>query len=55
MRRCTSVGKHTKRMQTELEELWSQIVEWPPEIQQKVMDAIRAIQAEYIDGDSESF
>jgi len=36
-------------MKTELEELWVQLVEWPPEVQQKVMDAIRAIQAEYID------
>jgi hypothetical protein len=42
-------------MPKELEELWSQIVEWPPEIQQKVMDAIRAIQAEYIHGDADSF
>lgn len=42
-------------MQKELEELWSQIVEWPSEIQQKVMDAIRAIQAEYIDGGPDNF
>jgi hypothetical protein len=42
-------------MQKELQELWSQIVEWPPEIQQKVMDAIYAIQAKYIDDDSDSF
>jgi hypothetical protein len=38
-------------MEEELKELWSHLVEWPPEIQQKVMDAIRAIQAEYVDGD----
>ena len=38
-------------MPKELEELWPQIVEWPPEIQQKLIDAIRAIQAEYIDGE----
>ena len=55
MRRCTSAGKHNKYMQKELEELWSQIVEWPPEIQQKVMDAVRAIQAEYIDADANNF
>jgi hypothetical protein len=36
-------------MKTEFEELWVQLQEWPPEVQQKVMDAIRAIQAEYID------
>lgn len=42
-------------MQKELEELRAQIVEWPPEIQQEVMDAIRAIQAEYIDGGADSF
>ena len=40
-------------MPAELEELWSLITEWPPELQQKVMDAIRAIQAEYIDGDTD--
>jgi hypothetical protein len=34
-------------MQKDLEELWSQIVEWPPEIQRKVLDAIYAIQVEY--------
>ena len=33
-------------MKTDLEELWVQLVEWPPEVQQKVMDAIRAMQAE---------
>lgn len=42
-------------MPKEFEELWSQIVEWPPELQRKVMDAIRAIQAEYIDGGADSF
>ena len=36
-------------MRKELEELWVQLVEWPPEVQQKVMDAIHAIQAGYID------
>lgn len=51
MQRCTSAGKQTRRMEEELKELWSHLVEWPPEIQQKVMDAIRAIQAEYVDGD----
>jgi hypothetical protein len=40
-------------MPYELEELWPQIVEWPPEIQQKLVDAIRALQAEYIDDDSD--
>jgi len=40
-------------MPKELEEVWSQIVEWPPDIQQKLIDAIRAIQAEYIDGESD--
>jgi hypothetical protein len=42
-------------MEQELEELWSQIVEWPTDLQQKVIDAIRAIQAEYIDGSAEIF
>jgi hypothetical protein len=36
-------------MQKELGELWPQIIDWPPEVQQKVIEAIRAIQAEYID------
>jgi hypothetical protein len=39
-------------MSDELEHLFRRIADWPPEIQQKVMDAIRAIQAEYIDGDA---
>jgi hypothetical protein len=54
MRLCASAGKHNKCMPKELEELWSQIVNWPPEVQQKVTDAIRAIQAEYIDGTADS-
>jgi hypothetical protein len=40
-------------MEKELEELWVRLVEWPPEVQQKVMDAIRAIQAEYIDSNAD--
>ena len=42
-------------MSDELEELLQLIADWPPEVQQKVMDAIRAIQAEYIDGNTDSF
>jgi hypothetical protein len=42
-------------MSDELEELLQLIVDWPPEVQQKVMDAIQAIQAEYIDGNTDSF
>jgi hypothetical protein len=38
-----------------LEELWPQIAEWPPEIQQKVIYAIRVILAEYIHGDADNF
>ena len=37
-------------MSDELEQLLHRIADWPPEVQQKVIDAIRAIQAEYIDG-----
>ena len=37
-------------MSDELEQLLRRLADWPPEVQQKVMDAIRAIQAEYIDG-----
>jgi hypothetical protein len=36
-------------MPDELEQLLQLIADWPPEMQQKIMDAIRAIQAEYID------
>ena len=43
-------------MPDELEQLLSLIVDWPPEVQQKIIDAIRAIQAEYIEGgDTDSF
>jgi hypothetical protein len=42
-------------MPKELEELWPLIVDWPSEIQQKVIDAIRAIQAEYIDAKADHF
>jgi hypothetical protein len=42
-------------MREELEQLLQLVDDWPPEIQQKIMDAIRAIQAEYIDGDADSF
>jgi hypothetical protein len=42
-------------MSDELEQLLLLIVDWPDEVQQKVIDAIRAIQAEYIDGDADSF
>jgi hypothetical protein len=42
-------------MSDELEELLRSIADWPPEVQQKVINAIRAIQAEYIDGDTDSF
>ena len=34
----------------ELEQLLDSVADWPPDVQQKVMDAILAIQAEYIDG-----
>jgi hypothetical protein len=37
-------------MQHELEELLRLVADWPPDVQQKIIDAIRAIQAEYIDG-----
>jgi hypothetical protein len=37
-------------MPDELEQLFQLVADWPPEMQQKIMDAIRAIQAEYIDG-----
>jgi len=42
-------------MSDELEQLLQLAADWPPEVQQKIMDAIRAIQAEYIDGDPDSF
>jgi hypothetical protein len=42
-------------MSDELEQLFQLVADWPPEVQQKIMDAIRAIQAEYIDGDADSF
>jgi len=42
-------------MPDELEQLLDGVADWPSDIQQKVIDAIRAIQAEYIDGDSDSF
>jgi len=34
----------------ELEQLLDGLADWPLDVQQKVIDAIRAIQAEYIDG-----
>ena len=37
-------------MPSELEQLLDDLADWPPEIQQKINDAIRAIQAEYVDG-----
>jgi hypothetical protein len=37
-------------MSDELKQLFQLVADWPPEVQQKIMDAIRAIQAEYIDG-----
>lgn len=40
-------------MSDELEQLWSPVADWPPDVQQKVMDAIHAIQAEYIDGNAD--
>jgi hypothetical protein len=42
-------------MSDELEQLLRRIADWPVEVQLKVIDAIRAIQAEYIDGDTDSF
>ena len=42
-------------MPDELEQLLQLIADWPPVVQQKVMDAIRAIQAEYIDGNGDIF
>ena len=42
-------------MSDELEQLFQLVADWPSEIQQKIIDAIRAIQAEYIDGDADSF
>jgi hypothetical protein len=42
-------------MSDEFEQLLRLIADWPPEVQQKIMDAIRAIQAEYIDGNTDSF
>jgi hypothetical protein len=39
-------------MPDELEQLLHLIADWPPEIQQKIIDAIRAIQTEYIDGEA---
>jgi hypothetical protein len=38
-------------MSDELEQLLRRIADWPPEVQQKVIDAMQAIQAEYINGD----
>lgn len=37
-------------MPNELKELWSQVAKWPPDLQQKIVDTILAIRAEYIDG-----
>jgi hypothetical protein len=42
-------------MLEELKQLLQLIADWPPEVQQKIMDAIRAIQAEYIDGNADTF
>ena len=42
-------------MSDELQQLLRRIADWPPNVQQKVIDAIRAIQAEYIDGDTDDF
>jgi hypothetical protein len=35
-------------MSDDLEQLLDGLADWPPDVQQKVIDAIRAIQAEYI-------
>jgi hypothetical protein len=40
-------------MPKELEQLLDDAADWPSDVQQKVIDAIRAIQAEYIDGDTD--
>jgi hypothetical protein len=42
-------------MSEELQQLLHLIADWPPEVRQKVIDAIWAIQAEYIDGNADSF
>ena len=42
-------------MPDELEQLLQLIADWPSDVQQKVIDAIRAIQAEYIDGETDIF
>ena len=42
-------------MSDELEQLLQLIADWPLEVQQKIMVAIRAILAEYIDGNTDSF
>jgi hypothetical protein len=38
----------------ELEQLLDSVANWPADVQQKVLDAIRAIQAEYIDGSADN-
>lgn len=38
-------------MPDELEQLFESVADWPSDLQQKVIEAIRAIQAEYIEGD----
>jgi hypothetical protein len=41
-------------MPDELRQLLDCLADWPPDVQQRVVDAIRAIQAEYIDGNTDS-
>jgi hypothetical protein len=41
-------------MSDELEHLLQLIADWPPEVRQKVIAAVRAIQAEYIDAHTDS-
>jgi hypothetical protein len=36
-------------MDEDFAELWWQLVEWPEDVQQKIINAVRAIQGEYID------
>jgi hypothetical protein len=41
-------------MPEELKQLLADFAEWPSDVQQKVIDAICAIQAGYIDGNADS-
>jgi hypothetical protein len=40
-------------MSDDLKQLLDSLADWPPAVQQKVTDAIRAIRAEYIDGNTD--